>query len=68
MDTGRPRYHLTFEALPSTVPVAARVKGLLKRALRSFGLKCIAAVELPRDNGAGAGTAAGDFETGEEQR
>jgi hypothetical protein len=46
VDTGRPRYRLTFEALPGTVPVAARVRALLKRALRSFGLKCIAAVEL----------------------
>jgi hypothetical protein len=47
MTTGRPRFTLTFEALPGAVPVAARVKGLLKRALRSFNLRCTDARELP---------------------
>jgi hypothetical protein len=33
---------LVFEALPDPAPVAVRVRGLLKRALRSYRLKCVA--------------------------
>jgi hypothetical protein len=38
----RERIVLTFEPLPDPVPAAQRLKGLLKRALRSFHLKCVA--------------------------
>jgi hypothetical protein len=38
---------LTFEPLPDPTPVAVRVRGLLKRALRSFRLKCVAIGSTP---------------------
>jgi hypothetical protein len=34
-------WHLTFRAEGDGPPVAIRVRRLLKRALRSFGLRCI---------------------------
>ncbi len=39
-DNPRGEYHLTFRALPSSLPAIQRVKALLKRALRSYELVC----------------------------
>jgi hypothetical protein len=37
----RERFTLTVEALPDDVPAAVRLRSLLKRALRSFRLRCV---------------------------
>jgi hypothetical protein len=41
MATPKPKIVLTFEALASAVPLANRVRMLLKTALRRDGLKCV---------------------------
>ena len=41
------RIILEFRALPSDVAAPIRVRHLLKRALRSYGLECIRVVGLP---------------------
>jgi hypothetical protein len=37
---GGERVEIVFEAQPSDVPPMTRVKGLLKAALRTWGLRC----------------------------
>jgi hypothetical protein len=37
----REQIHLVFEPLPSEVPASARVRQLLKHALRTLRLKCV---------------------------
>jgi hypothetical protein len=49
MPTDRPRFELILEDLGGEVPVSIRLRSALKRLARSFGLKCIAAVEVPSD-------------------
>ena len=42
------RFHVVLEARPdSTVPVAVRLKRLLKTALRAYGFRCRSAVAVP---------------------
>lgn len=38
---------LVLEGKPGEVPAIVRLRGLLKTALRGFGLRCITAVETP---------------------
>lgn len=41
------RFSIELEAIPShELPAAVRLRGLLKTALRAFGLKCVYAKEL----------------------
>lgn len=41
-DPAKPeQWCITFEAIPGAVPVAVRVRHLLKRALRDWGLRAI---------------------------
>jgi len=53
-DTGeRERFILELEALPDEVPVANRLRFVLKRLLRQFGFKCVGlSGTLPDDDGA----------------
>jgi len=37
----RQRFAIVFEAQPGTVPAEARLKGILKLALRGYGLRCL---------------------------
>jgi hypothetical protein len=47
MTQPRERYRLTLEALPDGgAPAPIRLKRFLKAALRSYGLRCVDAVEL----------------------
>jgi hypothetical protein len=48
--TDRERFVMTFEALPDATPTAARVKALLKRALRSFRLRCLSVAPTPQSH------------------
>ncbi len=45
MRVNRPRFHLVLEAVPGPVAPLARLKRLLKVALRRFGLRCVALEE-----------------------
>lgn len=42
--TGK-EYSMTFRALPSDIPDAARIKSLLKCALRSYSMRCLRITE-----------------------
>jgi hypothetical protein len=44
-----PLVRLTFRPLASAVPLAARVRRLLKVALRACGLRCVQVEELPTE-------------------
>jgi hypothetical protein len=46
MTTDRPRFALVLQDQGGEAPVAARLKALLKRALRSFNFKCLGAAEV----------------------
>jgi hypothetical protein len=47
----RERYRLDLEALPDGgAPGPIRLKRFLKMALRAYGLRCLAAVELHEDS------------------
>jgi hypothetical protein len=46
----RERFNLTLEALPDSAPAVIRLKRFLKAALRSYGLRCTAAVQLHGDS------------------
>ena len=45
----RQRWTFRIEPLPSEVPPVHRVRSALKVLLRSFGLKCVAVLDLPPD-------------------
>jgi hypothetical protein len=47
MPAERPRFELILEDRGGEVPTAARLRALLKRALRSFGFKCVNVTEYP---------------------
>ena len=50
MPQPRERYRLDLEALPDGgAPAAIRLKRFLKMALRAYGLRCVAAVQLHKD-------------------
>jgi hypothetical protein len=51
MTTDRPRFALVLQDQGGDAPAAARLKALLKRALRSFNLRCTDARELPAGGG-----------------
>lgn len=36
----KPQIQLTLESVPSTVPVAIRLRSVLKRLLRTYGFRC----------------------------
>jgi hypothetical protein len=42
-----PRYHLTLCPRRSDIPIAQRLRALLKYALRSCNLQCVSVEELP---------------------
>jgi hypothetical protein len=41
------RFQLVVEALPDEVPANIRLRTFLKRALRSFGIRCVSISEVP---------------------
>jgi hypothetical protein len=43
----RERFSVDFEVLPSGVPAPARLKALLKRALRDWKFRCLAVRDAP---------------------
>lgn len=45
-----PQYRLTLEAQPDKVAANARLKRLLKIAIRQLGLKCVKIQELNQTN------------------
>jgi hypothetical protein len=45
----KPRYRLELEVQPSSVPVAVRLRHVLKALLRTYNFRCLSAVELPAD-------------------
>ncbi len=47
MTTEPHRLTITLEATPSTTPVVARIKRLLKYSLRACGLRCVTIEALP---------------------
>jgi hypothetical protein len=49
-DQGQPVYRLTLRAQPGAVPPVVRLRRLLKTALRSFGLRCLAVEEVRPDD------------------
>ena len=42
----RPRYRLVVESLPSDVPAPVRLRGVLKRLLRSFAFRAVSVEEV----------------------
>jgi hypothetical protein len=48
-------YTLTIEALPSDVPAALRLRGVLKRLLRTFAFRAVEVAEVPAGGEAGGG-------------
>jgi hypothetical protein len=62
----RPVDRLTLEALPDAVPAGRRLAGLLKVALRCFGLRCREAREVPpAAGGGGTGACTADHRKGD---
>jgi len=45
-------YRLTFRSVPNSVPVALRVRRLLKAALRGYGIRCGREEEIVESTGA----------------
>jgi hypothetical protein len=43
----RERWNIVLEPLPDEVPAAARLRSFLKRALRSFRLRCVSVAPVP---------------------
>ena len=41
----KPRFVLTFEAMPGAIPVPNRLRFLLRRMLRSLGFRCLSIIE-----------------------
>ena len=41
-----PEYRLKLRAMPDDVPAVIRLRGLLKVALRSFGMRCVEVKEV----------------------
>jgi len=39
--TPKPKITLTLESVPCDVPVANRLRSILKRLLRSYGFRCV---------------------------
>jgi hypothetical protein len=51
LSASRERYRLDLEAMPDGgAPAVIRLKRFLKAALRSYGLRCTAAIELHEDS------------------
>jgi hypothetical protein len=48
--TDRPHYRLTLVSTPTDVPDIIRLRGALKRLLRDFNFRCVAAEQLPAAN------------------